>query len=830
LTFCLVLPVPAIHGVWSSVGAAPRVQCLALADLARQSPSAGVEKVVGELVADGNELTRHRDPAKSDIAVGRKNPPVSIANGKERRVTTAGYGGTVIGFADTMPTSAVSSIQIPTSMPPGSNAPADGFINFRCDDLGSPRAISPSSPATLGVFESPKPQINSENVTSPSQGEVHFATTWAEHSPLTPASSGSVSQYSFGQNFPGSFSPAADQGVGLRSLSAFAFHSSSVSQPVSFLRNSVDMAGHVSDASPHPNQNDAQMSTGSPLPHDGRGLEFSVNGAARQDRNSCDLSGHSGTPGLLLGSHASSSAGHDRPTPVSTHAPRTESLHAFHHSEVRSTDARESERSGNEPHAAQSKWQAYLTSVTDNYGLDCGRPDCDLALNNDHAAIEINSALDSIGSWGRKDEFPSPTSFQSPSDTQKPDFTGYYASPVPINIPRYLSPLPPALLKNPINLLYFHHFLNHTSKMLVPHDCDNNPFMSVLPSMAISDPNLLNLLLAYSASHRARYLGHTEPANRIAHWVSDVFPTLRVALEASKEEITDSHLATAILLLSLKIVCPGTFEVPIPWQSHLKLARDLFIARSDRIAQPGNRIGAFFARWLGYIDTMGALSCRQAGPPLMLYHSVLAACCHPQSHDEYCVDCFTGFSTRTGFFLLRLAQLVQQCDNERFDDMGNFQRGWHPSADMVMEARAVLGDLDELSERAHADPDHHLGVEADDMMATEEAFRCAGLLHLHRRVLGSSPDSFPVQDALRKLIGALERMRLGASTEVCSLFPLFTAGCESRDPSQRVKLLNRFFVLEKSGMKQIQNARQLMQHCWDDNLPWVALAGGEFLG
>lgn len=322
-------------------------------------------------------------------------------------------------------------------------------------------------------------------------------------------------------------------------------------------------------------------------------------------------------------------------------------------------------------------------------------------------------------------------------------------------------------------------------------------------SVAIGDPNLLNLLLAYSASHRARYLGHAEPANRIAHLVSDVFPALRVALESPHEDITDGHLATAILLVSLKIVSPGTFEVPITWQSHLKLARDLFLARSERIAYPGNRIGAFFARWLGYIDTMGALSCRQAGPPLILYHSVLATCCGPQGHDEAGVDCFTGFTPRTGLFLIRLAQLVQQCDNQRFNEAGNFRHEWHPSADLVMEAQAVLGDIDDLGERAHAYPHHHRGIEYQDMMAIEEAFRYAGLLHLHRRVLGSSPHSYPVKDALSKLSGALGRMRLGASTEVCSLFPLFTAGCESGDPTQRTRLLNRFLVLEKSGMKQV---------------------------
>ncbi|KAJ5290700.1 uncharacterized protein N7443_010953 [Penicillium atrosanguineum] len=733
---------------------------------------------------------------------------------------SSGYGGTLIGF-DVPPTSA-NLAQMPAPM---TSAPSDGFIHVRAGDLGSPGAISPSTPAR-GIFESPKPHSTSDGVHSPTQAEGHFATTWAEHSSLS--SSVSPGQFPFAQGFHGSFSAAADQGVGLRSLSAFAFHSNPVAQPVSFLRNSVDDSNDLSDSSLHEHHNEAQLS-----PHNEHGMGYSMN-STHSNGHHHDLRSAGGIAALMLHSHevgtpGTTSSGHNGMMFGSTPANRTESLHSFHHSDVMSPDAKEDDRATKDANLAQSKWQAYLTSVNDNYGLDCGRPDRDLAFNNDHAAIDINAALDMIGSRGRSEDTASSPVARAASDILQPDYSGYYATPVAINIPRYLSPLPKTLLENPINLMYFHHFLNHTSRMLVPHDCDNNPFISVLPAMAIGDPNLLNLLLAYSASHRARYLGHPEPANRIAHFVSDVFPTLRVALESSHDEITDSHLATSILLLSLKIVSPGTFEVPITWQSHLKLARDLFLARSERIARPGNRVGAFFARWLGYIDTMGALSCREAGPPLTLYHTVLAACCGPNDHDEFCVDCFSGCTPRTGFFLIRLARLVQECDNQRFDEMGNFRHGWHPSADVVMEAQAVLGDMDGLGDRAHADADHHLG-ESGDMMAIEEAFRCAGLLHLHRRVLGSSPDSFPVKEALRKLIGALERMRLGASTEVCALFPLFTAGCESRDPSQRGKLLNRFFVLEKSGLKQIQNARQLMQHCWDDNLPWIALAGGEFLG
>lgn len=32
-----------------------------------------------------------------------------------------------------------------------------------------------------------------------------------------------------------------------------------------------------------------------------------------------------------------------------------------------------------------------------------------------------------------------------------------------------------------MNLLYFHHFIDHTARILVPHDCEKNPFRTILP-------------------------------------------------------------------------------------------------------------------------------------------------------------------------------------------------------------------------------------------------------------------------------------------------------------------------------------------------------------
>lgn len=126
---------------------------------------------------------------------------------------------------------------------------------------------------------------------------------------------------------------------------------------------------------------------------------------------------------------------------------------------------------------SEERWHVYLNSVTDNYGLDYGGKDLDLNKNDDHAAIDVGHALQLIGLHCRPQ-----VSFGSQESSPGPLRYSYYSSPVPVDIPRYLSPLPSTLLKNPVNLMYFHHFINHTARMLVPHDCEDNYFVSVLPS------------------------------------------------------------------------------------------------------------------------------------------------------------------------------------------------------------------------------------------------------------------------------------------------------------------------------------------------------------
>lgn len=132
-------------------------------------------------------------------------------------------------------------------------------------------------------------------------------------------------------------------------------------------------------------------------------------------------------------------------------------------------------------------------SETETYGHDRGSPDFDTPRNNDALAISGMSPSEhsDFGSWLETEFEDSSFGFGIASREQVFAKGGYYSSPVPIKIPRKLEPLPNTLSENPMNLLYFHHFLNHTARILVPHDCPENPFKTILPK-STSLPASLN--------------------------------------------------------------------------------------------------------------------------------------------------------------------------------------------------------------------------------------------------------------------------------------------------------------------------------------------------
>ena len=142
-------------------------------------------------------------------------------------------------------------------------------------------------------------------------------------------------------------------------------------------------------------------------------------------------------------------------------------------------------------------------SETETYGHDRGLADFDIPRNNDAMAISGMSPSEhsDFGSWLETEFEDSSFGFGTASREQVFAKGGYYSSPVPIKIPRKLEPLPTTLSENPMNLLYFHHFLNHTARILVPHDCPENPFKTILPK-SMFDSAWLQILLTFFSGCR----------------------------------------------------------------------------------------------------------------------------------------------------------------------------------------------------------------------------------------------------------------------------------------------------------------------------------------
>ncbi|KAF2141745.1 uncharacterized protein K452DRAFT_287704 [Aplosporella prunicola CBS 121167] len=508
------------------------------------------------------------------------------------------------------------------------------------------------------------------------------------------------------------------------------------------------------------------------------------------------------------------------------------------------------------------------SSVDVVYGYDIGQPDLDTPKNDDGGAIAMFNPETSYGGSGDVANEPELDEEQQDQHRSRAfEADGYYAKPVPIKIPRAFEPLPARLLENPMNLLYFHHFLNHTARILVPHDCEQNPFRSVLPQLAVRDDDLLGLLLAFSASHRARLLCHKEPANRIAVWVQDVFPKLRRAL--TEQTISTANLTTAIMLASLEIISPNTFEVPVSWQNHLSVAREMIVARGGLRprGEPDDNVAHFLSRWFAYLDVLGSLSGSKDDKPLAAAYLAF------DRDDDDVIDCLLGFTWRFIVSLARLAELAQHCDTLRREAAATAAEGgggsdggadWVPPADVASAAEQLREELRLSCESASGEGCAHelrsspsstttpspsastptaIGctsaspTDASEAHATNAAFHAAAQLHLLRRVLNRPPHDSEAQACVSAILAALARVRPGGSADACLLFPIFSAGCEALEPGQREEVLRRLRDLEAVGFAQVRGARVGLERVWRDGggwvggvMGWLGEGGGVFVG
>jgi Fungal specific transcription factor domain len=362
--------------------------------------------------------------------------------------------------------------------------------------------------------------------------------------------------------------------------------------------------------------------------------------------------------------------------------------------------------------------------------------------------------------------------------------------------------------------------------------------------VAVANNHLLNLLLAYSASHRARLLQHEEPSRRISMFINEAVMTLGKSLTNGdeKERLTNANLATAIMLSSLEIISPSSFEIKVPWQVHLRYARDILEARGGaKNVHRTDREIYFLTRWFAYLDVLGNFSGQRMddtsdtpsfGGSYWVSDSI-------DDENEFEIDCLLGFTSRCVNILAEIADLARICDVQRRRSILAGEE-WAPTSDIVEQAQKLQGSLEAARTHVpsikgcvhnHSSPDSHGAVFSTlEMQATNEAFHWAGLVHLHRRVLGKPSEHPDVQEGVGEIIGALNKVEKGGSAEACLLFPMFTAGCDARDERQRRFVGERIRSIEQVGLTQVKKARDLMERSWSTGQPWELLGQGEFIG
>ncbi|SPO00835.1 related to acriflavine sensitivity control protein ACR-2 [Cephalotrichum gorgonifer] len=441
---------------------------------------------------------------------------------------------------------------------------------------------------------------------------------------------------------------------------------------------------------------------------------------------------------------------------------------------------------------------------TDLYGYDLGLRDEDMGKNDDQNAIST--------------VLPSPLTPRE--QTQEfPQGGGWGSDDAPT-----------------FNLPFRDRSQRRPSGILMPYDdLESNPFRIILPQMAVKSDHLMSLLLAYSASHRARLLQQREPAMRMAHWVEDIFPALRAALDDDARTVSIMNLATAIMLASLEIISPTAFGFPIPWQEHLNLARDLMRKRfgGHRRMHSTNhedQVYSFLWSWFAYLDVLGSLS---GGPRRSESHLSL-----PMGGDDDPdeIDCIMGFTTRCLHLLSQTADLARSSDLLRIEAHSNrVDPHWRPTPATARSAKSLEAALRDSLSR-HSQPCTHIppapppsGRNSVEMAATNEAFHWAAIIQLHRRALGKPSSHADVQGPVRRIMACLARIRSGTA-EMGMLFPMFTAGCEVESSEARDEILERFRNVERNGMTQIRRARELMEKVWNENKPWETMIKNEFIG
>ncbi|CUM67908.1 uncharacterized protein PRCAT00005619001 [Priceomyces carsonii] len=442
-------------------------------------------------------------------------------------------------------------------------------------------------------------------------------------------------------------------------------------------------------------------------------------------------------------------------------------------------------------------------------------------------------------------------------------------------IPPLLTPLPEMLLHVPYYRGLMHFWVNVASNCLVPapsHLYKDNPFKVILPQMAMSYPSILTTLLAFSSNMRAVITGEEIPHAIINQLLSRSCNELLKQLKDKKESTSDGTLATVLLLSCYEVFNCRNIE---SHRVHNLGARQILRARKSNSSMSSQRIRSssshelddnntdsigiesditfFLIRWFVYIDVMGAISATKgsnyylavqdesqyAEGAFLTKLSDLSSNNNQRSKGS--VDYFLGFDAKLLPQFTQIALLIRKTNNFLKDNKISHQS--LPDS-IRLKALEVIDELyrairrgeinDQLDSESASDSNlrasysnNYRALNKEDSMLyySNKLYCYMGLMNIYRRVLRLPRGSEEVQKIASDIA---EIMRLyvepKSPMEVCFIFGLFCAGCETLDPVLREFFLHRFLMLSEISHVNAPKALEIMKHCWITGEDWTEIS------
>ncbi|KAJ5914763.1 hypothetical protein N7504_003646 [Penicillium tannophilum] len=390
-------------------------------------------------------------------------------------------------------------------------------------------------------------------------------------------------------------------------------------------------------------------------------------------------------------------------------------------------------------------------------------------------------------------------------------------SPFTQRIHYALSNNPAQLSSSPESRFFLHHYINTTADVIFPLSLTGNPLREDLLQSAMSNPHLLNAFLACACSHYARRHEDMpiQMESSIAKFTNSALNGLRRAMLDPKQAGKLETISTALALCTSDVIS-GDLST---WRIHLSGANKLILSAFQSSSEDAKTpLQTFVIKWYALLDIFAGVSgLRKSSNPGGQYWS--------SNDDDVYIDEWTGYSLDLIPIISRIGRMARiQQKKTRVTVVDDDSEDEEVDTQLREESLDEVRDMEDLiyslyNRTAHPSLVNHIDPatrrRAVEMQCIHRAFLYTALLHLYRRVQDLPKHHTKAVYAVHMVIETIQMIPRESSSNILTLWPVFTVGCETDDPVQRNIIEQRISKMESFGMGNVETARQAMHAYWE---------------